>query len=159
MTHIIALDLGTKTGFAEYADGSAYSEQWVLWKPSKATKDLTMGRRIRELNKKMRALFASPEYTPDAIYYEEVRRHLGTDAAHVYGALLSQIEALCLCFHIRLVPVGVKTIKKHATGNGNATKTDMLAAAKRLWGIENISEDEADALGLLHYALQKETTK
>ena len=156
MTHIIALDLGTKTGFAEFADGDPYSEQWVLWKPSKKTKDLTLGRRVLEFEGHLSAHDTPREFYPDAIYYEDVRRHLGTDAAHVYGALQGVLEVFCLTRMIRLVPVGVKVIKKHATGNGNATKQDMVRAAYKLWGLSNISEDEADALGLLHYAVQQE---
>ena len=30
-----------------------------------------------------------------AIYFEEVRRHLGVDAAHVYGGLLATLTAWC----------------------------------------------------------------
>ena len=157
MTHIIALDLGTKTGFAEYADGNPYSEQWVLWKKAKNTTGLELGRRVSEFNTKLSLMAGCSEFFPDVIYYEEVRRHLGTDAAHVYGALLGCLEEFCLRDNIRLVPVGVKVIKKHATGNGNATKQDMVRAAYKLWGLSNISEDEADALGLLHYAIQQES--
>ena len=157
--HIIALDLGTKTGFAEYADGEAISEQWVLWKTSKHNKDLLIGCRVRDFQHKLEDLACSQEYLPDVIYYESVHRHLGTQAAHIYGALLGTLEAFCLTHKIRLVPVGVKQIKKAATGNGNASKGDMMVAAMNNWGIDNISEDEADALGLLWLACQQEGVK
>ena len=31
----------------------------------------------------------------DVVYFEEVRRHLGTDAAHVYGGFLAMLSAWC----------------------------------------------------------------
>jgi hypothetical protein len=29
------------------------------------------------------------------VYFEEVRRHLGTDAAHIYGGIVHQIQGVC----------------------------------------------------------------
>lgn len=40
--------------------------------------------------------------------------------------------------------VHLATVKKHATGKGNAKKPDMQAAAKARWGMD-LPEDEADA--------------
>ena len=31
----------------------------------------------------------------DAVYFEEVRRHIGTDAAHVFGGFLATLTAWC----------------------------------------------------------------
>ena len=44
------------------------------------------------------------------------------------------------------------TIKKHATGKGNASKDEMVAAM-RLLGHEPADDNEADALALLYFAL------
>lgn len=90
------------------------------------------------------------------VYFEEVRRHLGTDAAHIYGGLLATLQAWCEENSIpyRGVPVG--TIKKHATGKGNAGKTEMIEAAKSR-GFSPKDDNEADALALLHYALANHT--
>jgi Holliday junction resolvasome RuvABC endonuclease subunit len=42
------------------------------------------------------------------------------------------------------VPVG--TVKKTATGRGNASKEDMMAAARARWpGWEPVDDNEADA--------------
>ncbi|SFM91671.1 hypothetical protein SAMN05421863_106912 [Nitrosomonas communis] len=49
------------------------------------------------------------------------------------------------------VPVG--TIKKHATGKGNASKDEMIASVREL-GHAPIDDNEADALALLHWALE-----
>ena len=42
------------------------------------------------------------------------------------------------------------SLKKFATGNGNASKEKMILAARRQWGI--VSEDEADAAWLAEFA-------
>ena len=48
------------------------------------------------------------------------------------------------------VPVG--TIKRHATGKGNASKTEVIDAMRSL-GHQVTDDNEADALALLHWAL------
>lgn len=91
---------------------------------------------------------------PDIVIYEEVRGHLGTDAAHLYGGIVSHLQAWCEEKKIPYSGVPVGTIKKHATGKGNADKDTMLLAAKNLWGLDVTNSDEADALFILHYACQ-----
>jgi len=49
------------------------------------------------------------------------------------------------------VPVG--TIKKHATGKGNAGKEDVIASVTAR-GHAPVDDNEADALALLHWAIQ-----
>ncbi len=51
------------------------------------------------------------------------------------------------------VPVG--TIKKHATGKGNASKQEMVACA-RARGHQPADDNEADALALLYLAADTE---
>lgn len=48
--------------------------------------------------------------------------------------------------------VPVATIKKHATGKGNAGKEEMIAAAKAR-GHQPTDDNEADALAILHWVL------
>ena len=55
-----------------------------------------------------------------AIWYEEVRRHAGTDAAHVYGGLMATLTAWAELRGVPYQGVPVGTIKRHATGKGNA---------------------------------------
>jgi Holliday junction resolvasome RuvABC endonuclease subunit len=49
------------------------------------------------------------------------------------------------------VPVG--TIKRHATGKGNANKDAMIAAA-RARGFSPADDNEADAIAILFWALE-----
>ena len=90
--------------------------------------------------------------TIGAVYFEEVRRHAGVDAAHVYGGLMATLTAWCEGQGIAYAGVPVGTIKKHATGKGNADKAAMVAAM-RAQGYAPADDNEADALALLHCAL------
>jgi hypothetical protein len=65
-----------------------------------------------------------------AIWFEEVRRHLGTDAAHVYGGLLATLTAWAEQRRIPHAGTPVGTIKSFATGRGNAGKQDVVAAMR-----------------------------
>jgi Holliday junction resolvasome RuvABC endonuclease subunit len=86
-----------------------------------------------------------------ALYFEEVRRHAGVDAAHVYGGLLATLSAWCEHHNVPYQGVPVGTIKKHATGKGNASKAEMIAAMRRR-GHSPADDNEADALAILHWA-------
>jgi len=88
-----------------------------------------------------------------AIVFEEVRAHRGTAAAHTYGAFLGQLTAWCERHHIPYHGVPVGTIKKHATGRGNAGKDEVIAAM-RAQGFDPADDNEADALALLQWALK-----
>jgi hypothetical protein len=88
------------------------------------------------------------------VYFEEVRAHKGTAAAHTYGAFLGQLAAWCEQRGIAYQGVPVGTIKKHATGQGNASK-DQVMAAMRALGFDPADHNAADALALLQWALSQ----
>lgn len=90
--------------------------------------------------------------TIDLIHFEEVRRHAGTDAAHLYGGFLAHLSAWCELKHIPYQGVPVGTIKRHATGKGNAGK-DAVIAAMRSKGFNPEDDNEADALAILTWAI------
>jgi Holliday junction resolvasome RuvABC endonuclease subunit len=91
----------------------------------------------------------------DAVYFEEVRRHAGVDAAHVYGGFMAHLTAWCEHHQIPYQGVPVGTIKRHATGKGNADKAAVLAAMRAL-GHAPADDNEADALALLRWALDNQ---
>ena len=90
----------------------------------------------------------------DVVYFEEVRRHLGVDAAHAYGGFLSHLTSWCEMNSIpyRGVPVG--TIKRFITGKGNASKLEVIKSIEAL-GYFPVDDNEADALALLHLVSEK----
>jgi Holliday junction resolvasome RuvABC endonuclease subunit len=89
----------------------------------------------------------------DAVYFEEVRRHAGTDAAHVFGGFLATLSAWCEQHGIAYEGVPVGTIKRFATGKGNADKAAMIAAMRER-GFEPADDNEADAIAILLWALE-----
>ena len=97
-------------------------------------------------------------YGIDAVYFEEVRRHAGVDAAHAYGGFLAHLTAWCEHHQIPYQGVPVGTIKKHATGKGNASKDAMISAAREI-GLDPQDDNEADALALLNFAIAQSAAK
>jgi Holliday junction resolvasome RuvABC endonuclease subunit len=83
----------------------------------------------------------------------EVRRHLGTDAAHVHGGLLAILTAWAEQNRIPYSGAPVGTIKRFATGRGNAGKADVIAAM-RARGFQPADDNEADALAILLWAVE-----
>ncbi|OQA29935.1 MAG: hypothetical protein BWY59_00027 [Verrucomicrobia bacterium ADurb.Bin345] len=146
MNKVLALDLGTITGWAACIDGRVQSGTWTF-RPSRYEGGGMRYVRFRHQVAEAHALLGPF----DAIYFEEVRRHAGTDAAHVYGGLLATLTAWCEESHVPYQGVPVATIKRHGTGKGNADKTAMIAAAvNRGWNPTD--DNEADALWILDWA-------
>jgi Holliday junction resolvasome RuvABC endonuclease subunit len=142
---ILALDLGTATGWALRRPDGAILSGTASFKPGRYEGG---GMRYLRFAQWLDSLDA-----PGAVYFEEVRRHAGTDAAHVYGGLLGTLSAWCERRGIPYAGVPVATIKRHAAGKGNADKATMIAAAKAR-GFMPADDNEADALAILFYSLE-----
>lgn len=144
-TNVLALDLGTNTGFAVGRPGAIITGTQSF----KNDRHSGGGMRFLRFKRFLSELHAATPITE--VVYEEVRRHLGTDAAHIYGGLQATLTAWCEEQTPKIpyegVPVG--TIKKYATGKGNADKKTMIAAV-RTWGYEPADDNEADAIALWH---------
>jgi Holliday junction resolvasome RuvABC endonuclease subunit len=67
---------------------------------------------------------------------------------------MAHLTAWCEHHQIPYQGVPVGTIKKHATGKGNAGKSDMIAAMVAK-GFRPADDNEADALALLHWAMDQ----
>jgi Holliday junction resolvasome RuvABC endonuclease subunit len=144
MTPILALDLGTQTGWAmRGADGLTHHGT-RSFKPGRyeggGMRYLRFSRWLTELAE------AKPI---GLVAFEEVRRHAGTDAAHVYGGLMGTLTAWCELRGVPYEGVPVGTIKRHATGKGNASKAEMMEAVKAL-GFDPEDDNAADAIALLN---------
>ena len=86
------------------------------------------------------------------VVFEEVRAHAGTLAAQVYGGFLAHLTAWCERHAVPYLGVPVATIKRHATGKGNASKDEVIKAV-RARGHAPTDDNEADALALLDWAI------
>jgi len=87
------------------------------------------------------------------IAFEEIQRHAGTGAAHAYGGFLATLTAWCEQEAIPYQGVPVGTIKRYATGKGNADKAKMVAAIEAR-GFRPADDNEADAIALLLWATE-----
>ncbi len=145
---VLAIDLGTKTGWAIHQEDGTITSGVENFKPGRfeggGMRYLRFKRWLSEIKNSSDGI--------DAIYFEEVRRHAGVDAAHCYGAFMGHLTAWCEHHQIPYQGVPVGTIKKHATGKGNADKQAMIEAAKSL-GHSPEDDNQADAICLLHYAI------
>lgn len=140
---ILAIDIGTKMGWALRTDEGAIKSGTAEFKKftHQGARYLNFRRWLTETKNAAGSI--------DHVYYEAVHRHLGTDAAHVYGGFLAILAAWCAHHEIPCTGVGVGVIKKHATGKGNADKACMIAAMRKK-GFKPKDDNEADALAILH---------
>lgn len=148
--NILALDLGTKCGYAVRRRDGTIVHGTESFTPRKSW---TPGQRWQRFRSWLAELIAREQI--HAIAYEEVRRHLGTEAAHVYGAFLALVQLQADSHNLTLHPVGVGVIKKLWTGKGNANKDEMITEARRR-GFRPDSDNSADALAVLNWACQQE---
>lgn len=77
-----------------------------------------------------------------------MKAHKGALAAHLYGGFLFTMGAICEEMNVEYQGIGVRTIKRSATGNGNAKKYEMIDAAERM-GFKPVDDNEADAIAIL----------
>ena len=149
---ILALDLGSKTGWALSLKNNIFSGTESFHN------DRFSGGGMRFL-KFQRWLDSLNTLQPGLreIYFEEVRRHLGTDAAHVYGGLLAILTSWCEEKQIPYQGVPVTALKKFITGKGNASKEEIITEIRKR-GHHPHDDNEADALALLHWRLNSDAS-
>jgi hypothetical protein len=145
---ILALDLGTTTGWASLIGGIVHSGT-VTFRSGRYDGG---GMRYLRFQHWLKQL-ADDSGGLAAIYFEEVRRHIGTDAAHLYGGFLATLTAWCEREGVAYQGVPVGTIKRFATGKGNAGK-DAVLAAMRQRGFQPADDNEADAIAILLWAME-----
>lgn len=152
MNNILALDLGTTTGWALLHQGKITSGS----KNFKPKMYEGAGMRFLRFRQDFLQNFLSFPERLQQVYFEQVVSHGkdGTNAAHIYGGLMATLMAFCEQYSIPYSGVPVGTIKKHITGKGNAGKEAVIAAV-RAQGFAPADDNEADALALLDYVNKK----
>lgn len=142
---IVGLDFGLRTGLACWGVGRIMSVNELDFR------GLSAGERLHEFHQvimKLRSVGV------EQIYYEDVMRFASSAAARVWCGFLAILELTgggvgC--------PVG--TVKKYATGNGRASKEEMVDWAAKTLASDIIKEkptdNEADALAVLYCGMEK----
>ena len=138
---ILCFDLGTTTGWAFMCNGTVESGS-KSFKPSRFQGG---GMRYLKFSRWLETFWPAKHWE---VYFEEVRRHLGVDAAHAYGGFMATLTAWCERNNIPYSGVPVGTIKKAVTGKGNANKQEVIKAVESM-GYSPVDDNEADALALL----------
>lgn len=146
---ILALDCGTKTGWA-LAEAGRVSESGVQ------TFDLQRGespgmRFLRFRGWLARVWALTP---PELVYYEQAHHRSGA-ATMVGVAFATRVQEWAAEHEIDCLPVHTATLKKFATGSGRANKSAMIAVATtdaRGGRKPDLTDDEADAIILAIYA-------
>lgn len=150
---ILALDLGTSCGVC-LRDGNTIlmSETWDL----SGTRFESAGMKLLRFRHQLTTVH---KFNPiKLIAYEEVQRHQSKNpktkkiqvnwtAAHVYGQMMGELLSFSDQNNLKTTAYPIATIKKNATGKGNANKDAMIKAAKKKWDyLEIKTSDQADAL-------------
>lgn len=140
--NILALDLGSKTGWALLQEFSVSSGSLSF------VTNRTAGYGLRFLNFHNWLVGMFQKHKIDLVVFEDVKNHVGVYAAHAYGGFLAGLTAVCEENNVPYQGFGVKTIKKFITGNGNANKQDVIDAIRGK-GYKPVDDNESDALALL----------
>jgi crossover junction endodeoxyribonuclease RuvC len=147
---VLALDLGTKTGWALYNGNKILSgvEDFSL----KANEKNRQGKRFEKFEEFLDLMHK--EYNINHVFFEKVmQHHKSRAAAAIYNGFWAVLINWCEKNKINYVGMAVGTIKLFIAGKGNASKEDVINSVKNR-GFNDIKDDnEADALALLLYAI------
>jgi Holliday junction resolvasome RuvABC endonuclease subunit len=149
--NVLALDLGTHCGWA------AAKRDGAMEYGTESFHRLSGGNKWASFRAWLSTLVGKQDI--DVVYFEDVKAHGPGQvlAAHAYGGFLAMAQMVCHQHNVRMVGVGVGTVKKAWTGKGNARKPEMIAAAQaKGFRVANDEDDTADALAILSFAVKQE---
>ena len=146
--NILALDCGTKTGYATNllnGEGSGV----VDFKPKARESG---GMRFLRFASWLSEMFDLVK--PDLVVYE-MPHNRGGSATEVLNGMVAIVQKECASRGIEYTTVHSATLKKFATGSGRAGKEDMVQRAIEVFNKRILDDNEADALWLLEYAKEE----
>jgi Holliday junction resolvasome RuvABC endonuclease subunit len=147
---VLALDLGTTTGWALSSNGEIQSGTISFKDTRFDSKDSRFTKFFRWLQNK------KAHYDIESIVYECVTMLPKSSAsAHCYGGFMGAVQMFGDKYEIPYEGVPVGTIKKYISGKGNASKEDVIREVTLL-GHQPKDDNEADALALLYWRMRQE---
>jgi hypothetical protein len=146
-TTILALDLGTTTGWALKIRDGQIAHGFVSFKSQRFE-----GGGMRYLRFK-HWLAELPNMTGEinAVYFEEVRRHAGVDAAHVYGGLMATLTTWCE--HHASRTKACQWARSRSTHRQRQCRQGRSHCCHACPWSPVTDDNEADALAILHWAI------
>jgi hypothetical protein len=157
---VIAIDIGTRTGVAWTDEFRATPSNSTYWDLSASKEEPRAMRWIRFRALLRELVDGSPsknnmDLISAFIFYEEIKFASSYNAAHSYHSIFAQIEEVCLRTGSMSYPVSVYEIKRFATGNNKANKSQMVAAANKRYGCNLEDDNQVDALFALEVGLEE----
>ena len=144
---ILALDLALKTG---WACRSEYGDQLISGvQDFSLTRGESRGMVYIKFIGWLKKTYSTVLF--DLVYYEQPHQRGGAPTQILLG-LVSHLQAFCADKGIDHADVHSKTLKKFATGSGNAKKPDMIIKAAEILGRQPLDDNEADAVHILLFA-------
>jgi len=144
--NILALDTGTNCGWAVDVRGVTESGVQVF----DLRRGESPGMRYLRFNSWMSEEWGCVGCGIGLIVYEQTHNRGGA-ATEVAAGFATRVQEFCARNRIEHSAIHSATLKKFATGRGNAKKPEMILAAQRLKpGVTD--DNESDALWLLEYA-------
>lgn len=138
---VLALDLATKTGWAvRLDDGSVESGVWCF---CENRRELDLSRSVRDT-----ILYAKDKMEAIVIEQPIMYRGRPSNISVAFG-LRSIVRLVCQENRIAFEEIPPATVKKAATGKGNAGKPLVLSCMEIAFKKKLMSYDEADALAVL----------
>ena len=144
MKKILAIDSGTLTGWATNTEPITSGVQDFSLKRGESP-----GMRFLMFQKWFIQMLETIK--PDLVIYERAH-HRGGAPTEVGVGLTTHLQSACTAMDVEYAAVHSKTLKKYATGKGNASKDSMMeAATEKGWTFQD--NNECDAQWLLDYAI------
>lgn len=152
---ILALDLGTLTGWATNCRGAIQVGTWKL----ATAKEVTAWGKIRLTRRQDPRILRLKENVSefcgeiDAMVFEDILFSSSTLQVQLWSALRAACWLSCDA-HVLRECVPVQTLKRFATGAGNADKAMMITRAKKQLPGAVFDDNSADAFWLLQWGIQ-----
>ena len=148
---IFTIDPGSRCGWA-FCDGNR-TESGV--QEFSLKRGESQGMRFLRFNSWLNE-FLDPYCSVSNLVVYEMAHMRGGYATEVLVGMTTRIQEQCASLNIASTSVHSGTLKKFATGKGNASKEEMVEEAKKRFPDQKIeSDDQADALLILAWAREE----
>ena len=146
--NILALDCATRTGWATLIDGHIESGVQDFSK----RRGESNGMMFLRFQAWLHQAFGTAGI--NVVAYEQAH-HRGGAAVEICVNRTGRAQEFAASIGAETIAPHTATIKKFATGRGNADKEAMMAWFKRETGREAIDDNEADALAILRFVMNE----
>lgn len=146
---ILALDPGGSCGWA--ISGPKGAEASGIWQLAPARGE-SQGMRYIRLRGHLNAMLAA---YPDLglIVYEQAHQRGGSATEYAIG-LVTHVQSWCVDHDVEYAKAHSATVKKWATGRGNADKAEMVRLGRMRFRPVTGTDDEIDALWILDWSIE-----